>query len=225
VIEELDLLAPRAAIPSLEAFYGGRLKLPLQRRGDGLELRVGRTRVRFAAAPPNTEPWYHVALRLPGARFDPAYTWLRERVEVLEDHRGDRITVFDRIGAVACYFHDPAMNLMELISFHDLDRSENDGPFEARELLGVAEAGLISPDPKAVAGTLRQEAGIEVWSGTVDEPGRLAFAGGRGHSLILGPSSRPWLPQGRISEAHPLRAVVDGVELDYDGIEKVSIRR
>jgi hypothetical protein len=224
VIEELELLAPRAAMPALEAFYSGRLKLPAQRRGDGLELRVGRTRLRFAPAEGNGEPWYHVALRLPGARFDPAYTWLRERAEVLEDQRGDRITVFDRIGAVACYFHDPAMNIMELISFHDLDRSDDDGPFDARELLGVAEAGVISSDPLAIAGQLRDGAGIEIWWGSAGQ-GRLGFAGERGHSLILGPSNRPWLPQGRISEAHPLRATIDGVALDYDGIEKVSIRR
>jgi hypothetical protein len=89
----------------------------------------------------------------------------------------------------------------------------------------VAEVGVISTDPKAVAGQLRELAGIEIWSGTVDEPGRLAFAGEPGHSLILGPAGRPWLPQGRTSEAHPLRATIDGVALDYDGIEKVSIRR
>jgi hypothetical protein len=76
-----------------------------------------------------------------------------------------------------------------------------------------------------VAGQLHELAGIDIWSGTVDEPGRLAFAGERGHSLILGPAGRPWLPQGRISEAHPLRATIGGVALDYDGIEKVSIRR
>ena len=126
---------------------------------------------------------------------------------------------------MACYFHDPAMNIMELISFHSLDRSGNDGPFDARELLGVAEAGVVSRDPKAVAGQLHELAGVGIWSGSVDEPGRLAFAGEPGHSLILGPSDRPWLPQGRISEAHPLRATIDGVALDYDGIEKVSIRR
>jgi hypothetical protein len=228
LIEDLELLAPRASLPALEAFYAGRLKLPVARRGDALELRIGAARLRFEPAQGNAAPWYHVALRLAGARFSPAYEWLRERVDVLTDHGGDRIAVFDRIGAVATYFHDPAMNIMELISFHDLDREEDDHPFDARELLGVAEVGLVSTDPAAIDARLRAQAGIEIWSGTVAEPGRmaLAFTGARGHSLILAPAGRPWLPQGRISEAHPLRARVGEAELVYDGgMLNVSMRR
>jgi hypothetical protein len=108
---------------------------------------------------------------------------------------------------------------MELISFHDLDRSSEEGPFDVRELLGIAEAGVIGDDPAAIAAGLRELAGVEIWSGAVDEPGRLAFAGARGHSLILGPTGRPWLPQGRIAEAHPLRARIEGARIGYDGRE------
>ena len=126
------------------------------------------------------------------------------------------------------FFFILLMNIMELISFHDLDGDEDDHPFEARELLGVAEVGLVSTDPAAIDARLREQAGIEIWSGTVAEPGRmaLAFTGARGHSLILSPAGRPWLPQGRISEAHPLRARIGEAELVYDGgMLNVSMRR
>lgn len=52
--------------------------------------------------------------------------------------------------------------------------------------------------------------GIELWDGTVDVPGRLAFMGGRDGVVILAPLGRGWLPTGRPSEAWPVGAVVAG---------------
>src|SRR5262249_20318643 len=148
--------------------------------------------------------YYHFALRLPGGRFAAAYEWLRGRVEVLEDSElHDRIFVFDGIRALACYFHDPASNIVELIAYHDLDAEPDDRPFDPRELLGVAEIGLVAENTAALEAGLRDEAGIEVWSGTTAEGGGFAFAGARGHSLILCPAGRPWLPLRRPAEVHP----------------------
>ena len=51
---------------------------------------------------------------------------------------------------------------------------------------------------------------LELWDGTLDEPGRLAFIGERGRTLILSPEGRGWLPTGRPAERHPVEAMISG---------------
>src|SRR5204862_277014 len=80
------------------------------------------------------------------------------------------------------------------------------GEFRADEMVGLSELGLVG-DPPAMAARLA-EVGLDVWDGTVDEPGALAFVGARARTLILAPPGRGWLPTGRPAEPHPVDLVV-----------------
>ena len=84
----------------------------------------------------------------------------------------------------ACYFHDPAGNIVELIAHHGVGEAGNTGTFGAGELLGVSEVGLVC-DPPSLAEALERELGLEVWDGTVEGEGRLAFVGEKARTLIL----------------------------------------
>jgi hypothetical protein len=99
--------------------------------------------------------------------------------------------------ARAIYYEDPAGNIVELIEHRGLP-----GP------LGMSELGLVG-DTQAMADELRP-LGLELWDGTLDEPGRLAFLGERGHTFILSPETRGWMPTGRPAERHPLEAEISG---------------
>ncbi|HJQ75410.1 MAG TPA: hypothetical protein VJ814_11000, partial [Gaiellaceae bacterium] len=134
--------------------------------------------------------------------------WARARVELLGD-----VFASDDWDSRAVYFHDPAGNIVELIALEGLE-----GP------LGLSELGLVG-DTTAMADGLRP-LGLELWDGTLDEPGRLAFLGERGHTLILAPQARGWMPTGRPAERHPLEAVIAGatpgdVELE-DGLYRIT---
>ena len=83
-----------------------------------------------------------------------------------------------------------------------------EGPFTAEELPGVGEVGLVGPDRPAMAAAL-EPLGIELWSGTLDNPG-LAFMGGRDGVVILSEPGRGWLPTGRPAEIWPAEVVVEG---------------
>ena len=61
-----------------------------------------------------------------------------------------------------------------------------------------------------MAAPLAQQLGLELWDGTVDEPGRLAFVGERARTLILSPPGRGWLPTRRAAEPHPVDALLAG---------------
>jgi hypothetical protein len=188
---EVTLSAPL----DLRDFYGGELGLPL----DGDAIMIGETRLRFRVEPGGA--FYHFALLVPGDRFPAALQWTRGRVELLGD-----VFEFENWDAEAVYFHDPAGSIVELIAHHGLEENGRAGIFAADELVGFSELGIVG-DPPRLLQQLETE-GLELWSGTVDEPDRLAFVGEKGRTLIIAPPGRGWLPTDRPAEPHPVEYVL-----------------
>jgi catechol 2,3-dioxygenase-like lactoylglutathione lyase family enzyme len=196
-ILDVRLCLREAAEDATRAFYREALALPVH----GSAFRIGHTILEFARAPED-EPFYHFALRVPRNRFAAARAWLAERAEILGDDH------FENWNAKACYFDDPAGNIVELIAHGDLPEEGPDGPFAGTELLAVCELGLVGPDTKAMAAVL-DPLGVRLSDGSL-EPGRLAFMGDREGVLILCPEGRGWMPTGRSAEPHPVEATVVG---------------
>ena len=192
---EVTLAAPL----DLRGFYGDGLGLPI----DGEAIVVGETRLRFEVDE-GSAAFYHFALLVPGDRFDAALEWVQERVELLGD-----VFEFENWDARAVYFHDPAGSIVELIAHHGLEENARTGPFGAVELLGFSELGIVGDTPRLLR-RLETE-GLELWSGTVEEPGRLAFVGEKGRTLILARAGRGWLPTDRPAEPHPVQYVLRDV--------------
>jgi catechol 2,3-dioxygenase-like lactoylglutathione lyase family enzyme len=208
----LTLEAPVARLAEVAQFYEGDLALPLAGR---LAFQIGETDLELR--PSRGEPFYHFALLVPGDRFAAALEWANARTTLLPDPNA--VFDFDFWDAQACYFLDPAGNIVELIAHRSIAPSGRTGPFGPAELVGVSEVGLVG-DPPALAATLRERLGLDVWSGTVDEPGQLAFVGEQARTFILAPSGRGWLPTGRPSEPHAVEAVIEGrvdAEVSVDG--------
>jgi hypothetical protein len=134
--------------------------------------------------------------------------WLGGKVELLTDEDGSSVFDFERWPARAAYCLDPAGNIVELIAHPGVFESATggDAPFDAREFVGISEAGVVAADPPAVARSLLAAAGIEVWDG--DPASGIAFLGRRAHSVILCAFGRGWLPTRRPAEAHPISVTV-----------------
>lgn len=189
---EVTLAGP----PELTRFYGDAFGLPL----DGEMIAVGETRLSFRAD--DGSAFYHFALLVPGDRFEAALAWARERVDLLGD-------VFDAEAwdARAVYFHDPAGNIVELIAHHQLDRNGRSGDFAADELVGFSELGIVGDPPELLRGL--EAVGLQLWDGSIEEPGGLAFVGEQAWTLILSPIGRGWMPTGRPAEPHPVELLVE----------------
>jgi hypothetical protein len=196
-ILDVRLCLSEAAEDATRAFYRAALARPVRRGA----FRIGHTILRFAPVA-DAEPFYHFALRVPRNRFAAARAWVAERAEILGDDE------FENWNAKACYFEDPAGNIVELIAHGDLPEEGPDGPFTGTELLGVCELGLVGPGTRAMAAAL-EPLGIRLSDGSL-EPGRLAFMGDREGVLILCPEGRGWMPTGRSAEPHPVEATVAG---------------
>lgn len=216
-IERVDIAAARGSLQALETFYGDRLGMRVAARDDSnVQLRVGHSTVHFRQTTGAGRPFYHFAFLAPGNRFDAAYAWLAERAEILP-HRDSEGTVFEFefIDAHACYFHDPADNIVELIAHRGISESgvESDAAFSADELVGISEIGVVTPHKTAAAESLDDSLGLRVWQGELDTPDDLAFLGRQAHTVILSSPGRGWLPTGRAAEVHPVNVVLNGTKV------------
>src|SRR3974377_1606722 len=84
------------------------------------------------------DPFYTLALLVPGGRFDAAQAWADERFELLGG-----VFEFENWDARAVYFLDPAGNIVELIAHHRLEENGREGEFDAEEIVGFSELGLV----------------------------------------------------------------------------------
>jgi hypothetical protein len=204
---EVELMSNTSRGANVMSFYLENLQFPATAEG---AIHVGESRILFSEV--KNEPFYHFAFLLPGDRFTAALQWLRSKTSLLPDREtGSEIFDFDNWSALACYFLDPAGNIVEFIAHRGLEENSRHGPFTPSEVVGVSELGLVCPDTAATAKALEDNFGLLVWDGTVEDPQRLAFIGEPGRTLILSPPSRPWLPTDRLAELHPTRVVLDGV--------------
>jgi hypothetical protein len=206
----VTLAAPAGSLRTLLSFYGSELGVQggLDHE-DRLALEVGVAQLRFEEAQGDAEPFYHFALLVPGDRFDEALRWAGSRAELLPELTSGETTFdFDNWDALACYFHDPVGNIVELISHRGIGEGRASGAFSPAELLAISEIGLVGDVPE-----MAQELaslGLEVWDGDASAAGDLAFVGRRAHTLILTPVGRGWLPTRRPSELHPVDVTVRG---------------
>jgi len=208
----IELPVASETLSELAAFYAdwGRVRAATPA---AIELTVGPTVVAFTGS---SEPsFHHFALQLPGDRFDAAQTWLAERAPLRSEPAQSEPTFhFENIDAVASYVLDPAGNIVELIAFPDLRRLGQAGPFDSREMLGVAEIGLVVLD-RASANAALSTRGLETYSGSPQTERRefLQFVGERGRSIILASPARRWLPTYRPAELSPaaIEMVIDDV--------------
>jgi hypothetical protein len=208
-ITELELVTSARAYTEVTSFYVDDLQFEGTSEG---AIRIGESRLLFSQAEQDLEPFYHFACLVPGDRFTPALEWLRTKTSLLPDpETGSEVFDFDNWGALACYFHDPAGNIVEFIAHHGVEETSRVGPFKPSEVVGFSEVGLVCLDKRLTAKALEDRLGVTMWDGSVEDPQRIAFVGERARTLILCPSARPWLPTDRAAEIHLTRVVLDGV--------------
>lgn len=200
----VSLQTSRETLSAVRDFYGG--KLGFASRGAD-RYAIGAAELTFEAV--GGEPFYHFALLVPGDRFYAARAWAGERVDLLPGGDIEEVVFdFDNWNALACYFLDPAGNVVELIAHRRVGQSGAAGGFHASELLGFSELGLVGNTTEMARSLAQLRLGL--WDGELDEPGRLAFLGERARTLILSPEGRGWLPTGRPAEPHPVDVALTG---------------
>jgi catechol 2,3-dioxygenase-like lactoylglutathione lyase family enzyme len=223
-IARVRLRAPAGSAGALAAFFGSALGLRLTVENGAVRVEVGESEIHFTES--DGAPFHHLALLVPGDRWEHALAWARERVELLPDpETGEEAFEFAFWEASAAYFHDPAGSILELIAPRGVEEHGREGPFAPDELVGISEIGLVG-DTGELAGALAETLGLGVWDGVAGVEGRLAFVGEKARTLILCPPGRGWLPTGRPAELHPVEVELAGLGLgavDLPGGHRVAL--
>lgn len=143
LIKELRLQSTN--ILSLFSFYNEQLEMDVIKSAGGITITAGETKLIFEDAPKNKNPFYHFAFNIPSNKFEEAYEWVKQKLELLwlKDYNGF-IADFVNWHAKSFYFKDPAGNILEMISRFDLN-DKADKPFSSAQIRNVSEIGIVFP--------------------------------------------------------------------------------
>lgn len=142
-LKEIKLQAGNPAI--LKHFYGQILSLRVESFSDSIAVHTQESLLIFDKADKTEKPFYHFAFNIPFNKIDEAFTWLKERVELLwlDDYKG-YIAEFVNWNARSLYFYDPAGNIVELIGRADLNDNA-DELFSSKHFRNISEIGIVLP--------------------------------------------------------------------------------
>jgi catechol-2,3-dioxygenase len=200
--ERVKLLAPD--LSAAASFYHDKLQIPiLSATRDLLELAAGSTRLVFQRAGEAMPGHYHLAFNIPENQFAESKAWLSKRTPLHRGPSGEDEFHFEGWNANACYFFDPAGNVLEFIARHTLANASS-RPFDGSHILAVSEVSAPARNILDLAGRLTAELGVDVYGEGSD-----SFAAvGDDHGLfIVVPNGREWFPNTGILAA-PLPAWV-----------------
>src|SRR5258708_11611611 len=106
---------------------------------------AGKSKLIFEETDADVNPFYHFAFNIPSNKFEEAFEWMKQKVELLwlEDYKS-YIADFVNWHAKSFYFTDPAGNILELIARFDLNDIA-DEKFSSTHIRNISEIGLVFP--------------------------------------------------------------------------------
>jgi hypothetical protein len=149
------------------------------------------------------EPYYHFAFNIPSNQFQEAKAWLKGKTTLLLEDGEDEAD-FSFWPAHACYFEDPAGNIVELIARYN-ENPVRETPFSINNILNISEIGLVVKDAPGVGEQLKE---INIFESD-NEPitnSSLSFMQEKknGVFILLTSTGRRWLFSEKKSEIFPM---------------------
>ena len=131
-------------LSALFNFYADVLQLPVINHADTISVTAGNSEIIFEETNA-ADPFYHFAFNIPSNKFEEAFQWAKNKVELLwlDDYKS-YIADFINWHAKSFYFLDPAGNILEIIARFDLNDLA-DEPFSSKHIRNVSETGLVLP--------------------------------------------------------------------------------
>jgi len=187
----LELEISSVDLPAQRDFYADILELPVRLDSAILEVKAGRTVLRFTQAPSEFMGAYHFAFNIPENQYQAAKQWITGRISILRDKTGQEDFESTNWASTSLYFLDAAGNVLEFIARHNLQNATA-GDFNSSQILNVSEIGLPSEDVIALANQLVTQLGLSVFK---QEPNETFTPVGDDNGLLILPvKDRIWMP-------------------------------
>jgi catechol-2,3-dioxygenase len=187
----LELEISSVDLPAQRDFYADILELPVRLDAAILEVKAGRTVIRFTQAPSEFTGAYHFAFNIPENQYQAAKQWITSRIPILQDKTGQEDFESTNWASTSLYFLDAAGNVLEFIARHNLQNATA-GDFNSSQILNVSEIGLPSEDVLALTNQLVTQLGLSVFK---QEPNETFTPVGDDNGLLILPvKDRIWMP-------------------------------
>ena len=187
----LELEISSVDLPAQRDFYADILELPVRLDSALLEVKAGRTVLRFTQAPSEFVGAYHFAFNIPENQYQAAKQWITSRIPLLRDKARQEDFESKTWHSTSLYFLDPAGNVLEFIARHNL-KSSAGGDFSSSQILNVSEIGLPSEDVVGLADQICTKLGLSVFK---QEPNETFTPVGDDNGLLILPiKDRIWMP-------------------------------
>jgi len=131
-------------LSALHHFYKDVLELnTVYSNKKSIAITAGKSKLIFEKAKGHTNPFYHFAFNIPSNKFEEAFEWMKQKVELLwlDDYKS-YIADFVNWHAKSFYFLDPAGNILELISRFALNDILEE-TFSSAHIRNISEIGLV----------------------------------------------------------------------------------
>lgn len=187
---------------------------------NGFQIQVGTSILEFTNEKVAGEPYYHFAFNIPANQFQEAKEWLKGKTTLLLEDGEDEAD-FSFWPAHACYFEDPAGNIVELIARYN-ENPNSESPFLVNSILNISEIGLVVKDAPIVGEQFKE---INIFDSDNDPVtnSSLNFMQeiNNGVIILLTSIDRRWLFSEKKSEIFPMKItlgnqVVIGIDEEHE---------
>ena len=187
---------------------------------NGFQIQVGTSILEFTNEKVAGEPYYHFAFNIPANQFQEAKEWLKGKTTLLLEDGEDEAD-FSFWPAHACYFEDPAGNIVELIARYN-ENPNGESPFSVNSILNISEIGLIVKDAPMVGEQFKE---INIFDSDNDPVTNFSLnfmqENNNGVFIILTSIDRRWLFSEKKSKIFPMKItlgkqLVIGVDEEHE---------
>lgn len=193
----------------MKEFYTQQLGFSLCGEGPNhFQVQVGKSLLEFTNDKVAGEPYYHFAFNIPSNQFQEAKEWLKGKTTLLLEDGEDEAD-FSFWPAHACYFEDPAGNIVELIARYK-QNPNSESSFSVKSILNISEIGLIVKDAPMVGEQFKE---INIFDSDNDPVTNTSLNfmqdNNNGVFIILTSVDRRWLFSEKKSKIFPLKITLD----------------
>lgn len=175
----------------------------------GFEIQAGMSILKFEYHPESKV--YHFAFGIPFSLHKTAFSWLKDRVEIIKDGE-NQIVDFPAWEAKAIYFYDRDGNICEFIARKSIPETSVEN-FNLNHIFNVAEIGLVTSHIKNTFDKLHQQTKITMYDGSLDR--FLAVGSDDGLFICIDPNKKDWFPTNEKAEISDFIAEVEILNNDY----------
>ncbi|MGZ8559245.1 MAG: hypothetical protein ACXWWC_12965 [Chitinophagaceae bacterium] len=140
----------------------------------------------------NQSPFYHFAFTIPANKFDGAFAWVNNRLELIPLTPASSIADFKNWNAKAFYFYDNNQNIVEFIARFDLDNN-SDKEFDGSSIFSISEIGIVVDNANAYSEKLLEGYGLNFFSRQPPQDGFVAIGDDHGLLIVVN-NKRSWYP-------------------------------